>query len=81
MALDPGTRLLRFTALLEASPDSVAVVGLDGYLEFLNGTGRRLVGVADDADVTTLRYADLLTPTGLAAMAQLQRASENDLGR
>jgi PAS domain S-box-containing protein len=49
-------RLLR---VVEATSDVVCLKDLTGHLLYLNGAGRRLVGLADDADVTRTRIGDL----------------------
>jgi diguanylate cyclase (GGDEF)-like protein/PAS domain S-box-containing protein len=72
--LDDQARLQRLTALIETSPDSVAVVGPDGRLELLNRAGRRLVGLSEEQDVTSTALVDLLTPAGAAAVAHLDVA-------
>ncbi|MFZ2209518.1 MAG: EAL domain-containing protein [Porticoccaceae bacterium] len=41
----------RLVAILEATPDLVAIVAPDGALDYLNGTGRRLLGLGADAEL------------------------------
>ncbi len=69
MGLGDEERLRHFEALLEGSPDSVAVLGLDGRVRFLNEAGRRLVGLPDDVDVTSTLFSDYLTPESVEALA------------
>ena len=69
MELEDEERLRSFAALLDRSPDSVAVVGLDGKVRYLNEAGRRLVGLPDDVDVTSTVFSDYLTPESVAALA------------
>jgi diguanylate cyclase (GGDEF)-like protein/PAS domain S-box-containing protein len=66
--LDDEGRLRSFTALLESSPDSVAIVALDGKVRFLNEAGRRLIGLPDDVDVTSTVFSDHLTSESLTAL-------------
>ena len=51
--------LRRLAAIVEHSPDFVAVARSDGRLVYMNRAGRRLVGLADDAPVEDLRHSDL----------------------
>ncbi|WP_284352633.1 hybrid sensor histidine kinase/response regulator [Roseisolibacter agri] len=57
-----GARLL---AMHDASADLVGTAAPDGRIEYLNAAGRRTLGLADDADVTTLRAATFLPPATL----------------
>jgi PAS domain S-box-containing protein len=57
----------RFNALVEASPDFIAIAGLDGAVQYVNPGGRALIGLGADVDVTTTTISDYLTPEGLAA--------------
>ncbi len=41
----------RLTAILEATPDCVAVTDPEGRIQWLNASGRALAGLSDDADV------------------------------
>jgi diguanylate cyclase (GGDEF)-like protein/PAS domain S-box-containing protein len=43
----------RVVAILEATPDLVAIMTPDGTLSYLNNSGRRLFGMADTEDVAT----------------------------
>lgn len=52
----------RLARILEATPDLVALMTVDGYLLQLNLAGRRLLGLSDDADVTRFRSRDFLGP-------------------
>ena len=42
----------RLTAILEATPDLIAIATVDGDVPYLNAAGRRLLGVAPDARPT-----------------------------
>jgi PAS domain S-box-containing protein len=55
-------RVRRLAAIIEATPDFVGVAGPDGRLSYLNRAGRRLIGLADDADVAALAHGDLCPP-------------------
>ncbi|HEX4932329.1 MAG TPA: PAS domain S-box protein, partial [Gemmatimonadaceae bacterium] len=42
----------RLTAILEATPDLIAVATVDGDIPYLNAAGRRMLGVAPDAHLS-----------------------------
>lgn len=65
--------LLRFNALVEASPDFIAIAGLDGVVQYVNPGGRAMIGIGADVDVTTTTIADYLTPEGLAASVEVEQ--------
>lgn len=44
--------------ILDATPDTVSTCDRFGNIRYLNRAGRRLLGIADDADVTQLRFGD-----------------------
>ncbi len=51
-------RQQRFTAILEATPDLVCIANLDGFLTYINQSGRRLLGIPDSEQVNRIRLAD-----------------------
>jgi diguanylate cyclase (GGDEF)-like protein/PAS domain S-box-containing protein len=51
-------RQQRFTAILEATPDLVCIANLDGFLTYINQSGRRLLGISDSEQVNRIRLAD-----------------------
>ena len=51
----------RLLGIIEATSDVVTLTELGGHLVYLNGAGRRLLGVAPEADVTRIR-ASVLHP-------------------
>jgi PAS domain S-box-containing protein len=63
----------QFKALVEASPDFVAIAGLDGTVKYVNPGGRLMVGMAADVDVTTTSIPDYLTPEGLVASVEVEQ--------
>ena len=65
--------LLRFQSLVETSGDFIAIADLEGNVMFLNPAGRRLVGLAPDADVTRTTIADYLTAEGLRASLEVEQ--------
>ena len=65
--------LKQFKALVEASPDFIAIAGLDGELKYINPLGRQLVGMDPDAEVRTTIISDYLTPEGLVASEQIEQ--------
>ncbi|HEY3281953.1 MAG TPA: PAS domain S-box protein [Armatimonadota bacterium] len=52
----------RLTAILEATPDLVGTMDVEGKLLSLNRAGRRMAGLAEDEAPTGLRLQDLLRP-------------------
>jgi PAS domain S-box-containing protein len=75
-----GAELERFQALVEASSDFIAMAALDGSVFYVNPAGRAMVGLAPDADVTTTRIADYLTPEGLEASIRVELATVREQG-
>jgi PAS domain S-box-containing protein len=63
----------QFKALVEASPDFIAIAGLDGQVRYLNPGGRALIGMDPGVDVTTTTIADYLTPEGLEASVSVEQ--------
>ena len=55
-------RAERFAALVQSSPDFVAIASLEGVVEFVNEAGRALIGLAPDVDVGTTSVPDYFTP-------------------
>jgi two-component system, cell cycle sensor histidine kinase and response regulator CckA len=53
---------------LEATTDFVGIGTRDGHLDYLNRAGRRMVGLADDHDLSTVRPPDLHPPETLALL-------------
>src|SRR5579862_1473815 len=49
----------RLAAIIEATPDFVAVADLDGRLGYLNAAGYEMLGLGPEADLQNLRSADL----------------------
>jgi PAS domain S-box-containing protein len=65
--------LKQFKALVEASPDFVAIAALDGTVRYVNPGGRRLIGMDLDLDVSTTTIPDYLTPEGVAASVEIEQ--------
>ncbi len=65
--------LKRFKALVEASPDFIAIADLDGTVRYVNPPGRAMVRMPADLDVTTTTIADFLTPEGLVASVEVEQ--------
>lgn len=65
--------LLKFQALVETSGDFIAIALLDGSVAYVNPAGRRLVGLPDDADVTTTTIVDYLTEEGQRASLEVEQ--------
>lgn len=65
--------LMRFKALVEASPDFIAIADLDGTVRYVNPLGRELIGMEPGVDVTATTIADYLTPEGLSASLEVEQ--------
>ena len=65
--------LKQFKALVEASPDFIAIAGLDGAVKYVNPGGRELIGLDTATDVATTTIADYLTPEGIQASLEIER--------
>lgn len=65
--------LIRFQALVEASPDFIAIAALDGSVTYVNPGGRKLIGMGADADVTKTTITDYLTPEGLVLSLEIEQ--------
>lgn len=78
---DAVADLKRFKALVEASPDFIAIADLDGSVRYVNPPGRAMVGMPDDVDVTTTAIADYLTPEGLVATMEVEQPAVVAHGR
>jgi PAS domain S-box-containing protein len=65
--------LRQFQALVQATPDFVAIAGMDGRVKYVNPGGRALVGLDPDVDVTTTTIADYLTPEGIRASLEIEQ--------
>lgn len=66
-----NAELEKFQALVEASNDFIAIARTDGTVAYVNPAGRRLVGLAHDADVTRTTIADYLTEEGRRISAEI----------
>jgi len=47
----------RLAAIIEGTPDFVVIRGTDGQTRYMNRAGRRLLGISEDADVSSLRHS------------------------
>ena len=65
--------LKQFKALVEASPDFIAIAGLDGKVKYVNPGGRQLIGMDPTVDVTTTTIPDYLTPQGLHGSLNIEQ--------
>jgi len=52
----------RFAAVAEHVPDLVGVTGLDGVMQYLNRSGRTVVGLDEQDDASAKSIADLVAP-------------------
>jgi hypothetical protein len=64
---------MRFEALVEHSGDFIAMAALDGRVLFINQAGRRLVGIAADADIELLPLQVFHTDEGMKRAAIIRR--------
>jgi PAS domain S-box-containing protein len=65
--------LRRFSSLVEASNDFIAIAGVDGQVQYVNPRGRAMVGLGPHADVTTTTIADYLTEEGIRASIEVEQ--------
>jgi PAS domain S-box-containing protein len=70
---DAEQALRRFSSLVEASSDFIAIAGVDGRVQYVNPAGRAMVGLAPDADVTVTTIADYLTAEGIRASIEVEQ--------
>ena len=63
---EANSDLMQFKALMDASPDFIAITDMEGRAQYVNPGGRRLIGIGPDVDVTTTTIADYVTPEGWA---------------
>ena len=68
-----NTDLKQFKALVDASPDFIAIADLDGTVRYVNPGGRELSGLDPDIDVTTTTISDYLTPEGIVASVEVEQ--------
>lgn len=55
-------RQQRLTAILEATPDLICIANLDGFLTYINQSGRSLLGIGKNEDIRRIRLADFHSP-------------------
>ena len=55
-------RQQRLTAILEATPDLICIANLDGFLTYINQSGRNLLGIHSSEDISRIRLADFHSP-------------------
>jgi PAS domain S-box-containing protein len=70
---EANSDLKQFKALVEASPDFIAIAALDGKVMYVNPPGRAMIGMEADVDVTTTSIPDYLTPEGLEASVNVEQ--------
>ncbi|MDX8409333.1 MAG: PAS domain S-box protein [Mariprofundales bacterium] len=76
-------RSQQLVMMLEASPDFVGMADADGKVLYVNPAGRRMVGVAEDVDVSTMMIADFHSAdeSGRIAEHVLPRAAREGVCR
>ncbi len=55
-------RQQRLTAILEATPDLICIANLDGFVTYINQSGRKLLGIGKNEDISRIRLADFHSP-------------------
>ncbi len=55
-------RQQRLTAILEATPDLICIANLDGFVSYINQSGRKLLGISKNEDISCIRLADFHLP-------------------
>jgi PAS domain S-box-containing protein len=78
---EANSDLMQFKALVEASPDFIAIAGLDGKVRYVNPGGRALIGMDPQVDVATTSIPDYLTPEGLDASLNVEQPAVIANGR
>ena len=68
-----NAELVRFRALVEASPDFIAIAGLDGSVRYLNPAGRALIDLDPEIDITKTTIVDYLTEEGIEASLRVEQ--------
>ncbi|MDX6214706.1 MAG: hypothetical protein QOG99_290, partial [Frankiales bacterium] len=67
---DPNDLMLRrYTALVGASVDFIAILGAEsGRVDYLNSAGRHMLGVAEDADLSGYALSDFFAAAAVEAL-------------
>jgi diguanylate cyclase (GGDEF)-like protein/PAS domain S-box-containing protein len=55
-------RQQRLIAILEATPDLICIANLDGFVTYINQSGRNLLGIGENEDISRIRLADFHSP-------------------
>jgi len=72
--------LSRFSSLVEASSDFIAIADLEGRVQYVNPSGRGMVGLDPHADVTTTTIVDYLTEEGVRASLEVEQPAVVERG-
>src|SRR4051812_43107923 len=72
--------LRRYSEILEATPDLVAMVDTHGGFTYANAAARARFGIADDEDIQRLRAIDVYAPSSRALFFGEALATANRLG-
>ncbi len=70
----------RLLQLLERSEDFVALADAHGMLTYMNGAGRRMIGVDDETDISSLSFEDYVAPHSLAFFRDTVIPTARELG-
>jgi PAS domain S-box-containing protein len=66
----PGRQLERLAAVAEATTDLIGFTDPDGHIVYLNGAGRRLLGIDDNEDLSKAEIRDYQPAWAAAQMAE-----------
>lgn len=53
---------LQLALLVETSADFICTAGVDGHMQYVNGAGRRLVGLSLEENITSKLHQDFIAP-------------------
>lgn len=73
--------LRKFFALTENSGDFIGMAGLDGHVFYLNGAGKKLVGLGTDEEVMTKKMEDFVTEEGAKTLFDKALPTVSEKGR
>ncbi len=72
--------LRRLALLVETSTDFICMAALDGHMIYVNGGGRRLVGLGPEEDISAKLHQDFIAPRDVPRLMQEVIASLVDQG-
>jgi len=75
------SRLAQLGAMIDATPDLVAILDQAGRATFLNAAARRMLGLESDAPIEQIHYTDILVHPSPTPWAPPQRAPRKEEAR